>query len=266
MLLLWVHAGGMAGQSFSTPACTEQDEVHACAWPHSIRGHRFSLESYRGCYSPATGHPSSPTSPLAPAHLSACLRDWFPQPKLSWRKDVVALFVWEGMAGIPAEEELQALIQICLEWAGLGRSNIIWIRPFRSKNKQHLQQKTRIHLCIPFISPRTQNYLSSLGSNARIPKLSQSECRDTKEIEQLSGTVCATHVPKSCGCSALIQCCICPCIEASMMQYKAWSSRCTSLWGRIEQIFPLHGHREPKPCCYWQSSPVVATIGHPAGI
>lgn len=104
------------------------------------------------------------------------------------------------------------------------------------------------------------------GAMHEFPSDPWSERRDTKEMEQPSGTVCATHVPMSCVCSALIQCCICPCIEASVTQYKAWSSHCTSLSGRIEQIFPLHGHREPKPRRYWWSSPVVATIGRPAGI
>lgn len=34
------------------------------------------------------GHPTSPASPLAPADLPACLRDWFPQSKLNNSHDV----------------------------------------------------------------------------------------------------------------------------------------------------------------------------------
>lgn len=269
MLLLWVHAGGTLGRPFPPlPALSRMRAVPVTDptveenvdFPRSLTG-AITVQPL--------GHPTSPTSPLAPAHLSACLTDWFPQSKLKNSRDVR---MWSPFLSEKAWQEFPQR-KSSRRWSKSASSelseafNVIGIRPFRKENKQNLQQKARIYLCIPFTSPRTPTIIGEWCTNTQVnPRASTGNRRALRDTEHPSGTVCATHVPMWCGSSALIQWCICPCIEACMTQYKAWSSHCTSLRGRIEQIFPLHGHTEPKLCCYWQSSPVVATIGHPAGI
>lgn len=236
----------------------------SCAWPRSIRAHGFFLKSYGAVITQPVGHPLPPVLWLLPT----CLPVWDMVPsvktkQLSWCEDVVTLFVWEGMAGIPAAGELRELIWICLQWVqelptSLGSG------PSAGKTSNTSSRKQGFTFASHPPLPGPETIPAPRGEMLRLPSDPQSERRDTKVMERPSGTV--THSPHSWDCSALIQCCICPCTEASRTWYKAWSSHCTSLWGRIEQIFPLHGHREPKPCCYCQSSPVVATIGHPAGI